>query len=112
MIYDPDKISLESLLKVFWECHDPTQGDRQGNDIGSQYRSVIYCESEQQLEAASKSLELFNKVLTAKGFPKITTEIAMSQPSFVAEEYHQQYLAKNPNGYCGIKGTGCVLPPL
>ena len=83
-----------------------------GNDIGSQYRSAIYCESHKQLEAASKSLELFNEVLTAKGFPKITTEIAMNQPSFVAEEYHQQYLAKNPNGYCGIKGTGCVLPPL
>ena len=112
VIYDPDKISLESLLKVFWECHDPTQGDRQGNDIGSQYRSVIYCESEQQFKEASKSLELFNKVLTAKGFSEITTEIAMDQPSFVAEEYHQQYLAKNPNGYCGIKGTGCVLPPL
>ena len=97
---------------MFWECHDPTQGDRQGNDIGSQYRSAIYCESQQQFEKASKSLELFNEVLTAKGFSKITTEIAMNQPSFIAEEYHQQYLAKNPNGYCGIKGTGCVLPPL
>ena len=112
VVFNPEVISLADLLKVFWECHDPTQGDRQGNDIGSQYRSAIYCESQQQLEAASKSLELFNEVLTAKGFPKITTEIAMNQPSFVAEEYHQQYLAKNPNGYCGIKGTGCVLPPL
>ena len=100
------------MLKVFWECHDPTQGNRQGNDIGSQYRSVIYCRSDQQLNAASESKVAFNNELKQSGFSEITTEIEINQACYPAEEYHQQYLAKNPNGYCGIKGTGCVLPPL
>ena len=100
------------MLKVFWECHDPTQGNRQGNDIGTQYRSVIYCRSDKQLNAASESKVLFNNELKQSGFSEITTEIEINQTCYPAEEYHQQYLAKNPNGYCGIKGTGCVLPPL
>jgi peptide-methionine (S)-S-oxide reductase len=112
VIYDSKKITTEELLKVFWECHDPTQGNRQGNDIGSQYRSVIYCRSDAQLKAASESKVTFNNELKQSGFSEITTEIEINQACYRAEEYHQQYLAKNPNGYCGIKGTGCVLPPL
>ena len=112
IIYDQKKISTEELLKIFWECHDPTQGNRQGNDFGSQYRSVIYCTDKKQLETAQKSKSLYEQTLFQSGFPKITTEINSNQPFFIAEEYHQQYLAKNPNGYCGIKGTGCALPPL
>ena len=112
VIYDSEEISTEQLLKVFWECHDPTQGNRQGNDIGTQYRSVIYCRSDKQLNAASESKVAFNNELKQSGFSEITTEIEINQACYPAEEYHQQYLAKNPNGYCGIKGTGCVLPPL
>ena len=112
VIYDSKKITTEGLLKVFWECHDPTQGNRQGNDIGIQYRSVIYCRSDKQLNAASQSKVAFNNELKQSGFSEITTEIEINQACYPAEEYHQQYLAKNPNGYCGIKGTGCVLPPL
>jgi peptide-methionine (S)-S-oxide reductase len=112
IIYDHNKISTKELLKIFWECHDPTQGDRQGNDVGTQYRSVIFCTDATQLKAAKESKTIFEQTLVKNGFPKITTEIELNQPFFAAEEYHQQYLAKNPNGYCGIKGTGCALPPL
>ncbi len=109
IIYEPNLISTEELLKMFWECHDPTQGDRQGNDIGEQYRSVIYCTTEDQLMIANATKSEFNRILANKGYSDITTEIKINQKSYPAEDYHQQYLAKNPNGYCGIKGTGCVL---
>ena len=112
VIYDSKEISTEQLLKVFWECHDPTQGNRQGNDIGTQYRSVIYCLNDKQLITARESKVKFNNELKQSGFSEITTEIDINQACYAAEEYHQQYLAKNPNGYCGIKGTGCMLPPL
>jgi peptide-methionine (S)-S-oxide reductase len=116
--YDPAKISYEQLLKVFWEAHDPTQGMRQGNDVGSQYRSAIYCYSAEQRAAVDASRERFQQALTAKGYGEITTEIRGGLPNdptpefFYAEEYHQQYLAKNPDGYCGLAGTGasCPLP--
>jgi len=112
VIYDDKIIATKDLLKIFWECHDPTQGMRQGNDIGEQYRSAIYCTNDEQLELTNISKELYEKVLIDRGHTTITTEISINQSSYPAEEYHQQYLAKNPNGYCGIKGTGCVLPPL
>ncbi len=107
--YDPSEITFDELLKVFWEAHDPTQGMRQGNDKGTQYRSAIYV-SEDDLEAAKTSLDHYQTLLSAKGFPEITTEIKTGQMFYFAEIYHQQYLAKNPNGYCGLKGTGvtCV----
>lgn len=105
--WDPQQTSLEQLLKVFWEAHDPTQGDRQGNDIGSQYRSAIYCTTEPQHAAALQSRNLFAKALQAQGFGPITTEILFPAPAFWrAEEHHQRYLEKNPNGYCGLRGTG------
>ena len=112
VIYSPEEISLKTILKNFWECHDPTQGMRQGNDIGEQYRSVIYCSNTEDLAIAEKTKKLFEEKLQERGFPQITTEIKIQTTSFPAEEYHQQYLAKNPNGYCGIKGTGCALPPI
>ena len=112
VIYDDKIIATRDILKIFWECHDPTQGMRQGNDIGDQYRSVIYCINDKQLELANKSKELFEKILINQGYEGITTEIDINQSSYPAEKYHQQYLAKNPDGYCGIKGTGCALPPL
>ena len=112
IIYDPKSIELNTLLKIFWECHDPTQGMRQGNDVGEQYKSAIHCSNEHQLELANRSREVYEKVLINRGHTKITTEIRIDQSSYPAEEYHQQYLAKNPGGYCGIKGTGCALPPL
>ena len=112
VIYNPEEISLEAILKNFWECHDPTQGMRQGNDIGEQYRSVIYCSNAEDLSISKKTKKLFEEKLKEKGFPQITTEIEIQTTSYPAEEYHQQYLAKNPNGYCGIKGTGCALPPI
>ncbi len=112
VIYDDKIITTQDILKIFWECHDPTQGMRQGNDIGDQYRSVIYCINDKQLELANKSKELFEKILINQGYEGITTEIDINQSSYPAEKYHQQYLAKNPDGYCGIKGTGCALPPL
>jgi len=105
--YDPLKIPLLNLLKIFWECHDPTQGMRQGNDVGSQYRSVCYCNNEDSLEKVKASMDQYQKALQEKGLGVITTEIKSNQPYFFAEEYHQQYLDKNPNGYCGIGGTGC-----
>ena len=110
VIYKPDEISLESLLKVFWECHDPTQGMRQGNDVGSQYRSVIFLNSELHKNESLSSLETYQNELELNGYGPITTEISMMKNYFLAEEYHQQYLAKNPNGYCGLGGTGCSFP--
>jgi peptide-methionine (S)-S-oxide reductase len=94
------------MLKIFWETHDPTQGMRQGNDVGTQYRSAIYVHSPEQHEAALASLEAYNKSLRDAGYGEITTEIAEAGPFYYAEDYHQQYLAKNPYGYCGIGGTG------
>jgi len=106
VIYDPQKISYEQLLKAFWESHDPTQGMRQGNDVGTQYRSAIYVTDAQQRSAAEASKRAYQAQLTAAGRGTVTTEIRDAQPFFYAEEYHQQYLAKNPNGYCGIGGCG------
>ena len=111
--YDPAKVGYESLLKLFWEGHDPTQGMRQGGDVGTQYRSVILYDGEDQREAAEASLAAYQQVLTAAGHGTITTELApadAAHPFFYAEDYHQQYLAKNPNGYCGLGGTGVSCP--
>lgn len=108
--FDPSQTSLAALLKVFWEGHDPTQGMRQGNDVGTQYRSAIYATSEAQLEAARASREAYQAELNAAGRGEITTEIAPLDTYYYAEEYHQQYLGKNPNGYCGLKGTGVACP--
>jgi peptide-methionine (S)-S-oxide reductase len=110
VVYDPKKISYEELLKVFWESHDPTQVMRQGNDIGTQYRSAIYWTTPAQRDAALASKAAYEKVLKAKGYGPIATEIAEAGPFYFAEAYHQQYLAKNPNGYCGIGGTGVSCP--
>ena len=104
--YYPDQIDFETLLKIFWESHDPTQGMRQGNDIGTQYRSGIYYQNEQQKNLAEASLKQYQKALDAAGKSKITTEIIPASELYYAEEYHQQYLAKNPNGYCGLGGCG------
>jgi peptide-methionine (S)-S-oxide reductase len=108
--YDPAKISYEALLKLFWESHDPTQGMRQGADVGTQYRSAIYWTTPGQAEAARRSAETFSAALKAKGLGAITTEIAQAGPFYFAEDYHQQYLAKNPGGYCGLGGTGVSCP--
>jgi peptide-methionine (S)-S-oxide reductase len=110
VVYDPKKVSYEQLLKVFWENHDPTQGMRQGNDTGTQYRSGIYYTSEAQKRAAEASRDVYQKALQAKGFDAITTEIIPAPPFYYAEDYHQQYLEKNPGGYCGIGGTGVTCP--
>jgi len=110
VVYDPARISFEALLKVFWEGHNPTQGMRQGNDVGTQYRSGIYVTSEEQKRAARTSKQAFDKMLTAKGFQPITTEILDAPEFYFAEDYHQQYLHKNPNGYCGLGGTGVSCP--
>jgi len=108
--FDPGKVTYEVLLKVFWEGHDPTQGMRQGNDIGTQYRSAIYTTTADQLAAATGSRDAYQPRLTTAGYGKITTEITPSGPFYYAEDYHQQYLAKNPLGYCGIGGTGVACP--
>ena len=110
VVYDPRQIRFEALLKVFWEAHDPTQGMRQGNDVGTQYRSAIYCSTPEQLAAAHASAEAFAAELSRAGFGPITTEIRAQVPFYYAEAYHQQYLAKNPGGYCGLRGTGVCLP--
>ena len=107
--YDPIVIDLNELLKTFWECHDPTQGMRQGNDIGTQYRSVIFCSNEDDIKKANDSKKKFQNVLSKNNYSDITTEISLIKNYYLAEEYHQQYLAKNPNGYCGLGGTGCTL---
>ncbi|QUS42175.1 peptide-methionine (S)-S-oxide reductase MsrA [Tardiphaga alba] len=110
VVFDPQKISYAQLLKTFWENHDPTQGMRQGNDVGTQYRSAIYTFSDEQMKAVQESKAAFQKALDAKGYGAITTEIAPAGPFYFAEDYHQQYLAKNPGGYCGLGGTGVSCP--
>ena len=110
VVFDPVQVSYETLLRVFWENHDPTQGMRQGNDIGTQYRSAVYATSAEQLDAALASKAVFQERLSAAGYGAITTEIAPAGAYYYAEPYHQQYLAKNPNGYCGIGGTGVTCP--
>ena len=106
VFFDPSDISYKELLKVFWESHNPTEGMRQGNDVGTQYRSAIYGDSEDQLIEAEDSLEFFQNSLTENKYPLITTEIKILERFYYAETYHQQYLGKNPNGYCGLEGTG------
>jgi peptide-methionine (S)-S-oxide reductase len=110
VVFDPKVTSYEAMLKVFWENHDPTQGMRQGNDVGTQYRSAVYTSSDEQRERAEASRALFQDRLTASGYGRITTEIAPAPPFYYAEDYHQQYLAQNPNGYCGLGGTGVSCP--
>ncbi len=110
VVYDPKLVSYEQLLKVFWESHDPTQGMRQGNDVGTQYRSAIYTYSDAQRKAADASKEMFSAELGKAGYGDITTEIADAPPFYYAEDYHQQYLHKNPHGYCGLGGTGVSCP--
>ncbi len=109
-VFDPSMISYDEILKLFWENHDPTQGMRQGNDVGTQYRSGIYCYSPEQFEAAERSRDMFQEVLTANRYGPITTEIIDAPEFYYAEDYHQQYLAKVPNGYCGLGGTGLSCP--
>ncbi|HPF59760.1 MAG TPA: peptide-methionine (S)-S-oxide reductase MsrA [Candidatus Competibacteraceae bacterium] len=110
VIFDPAAVSYERMLQIFWEGHDPTQGMRQGNDVGSQYRSAIYTFGEVQRSAAIASRDAYQQALTAAGHGKITTGIADASPFYYAEDYHQQYLAKNPSGYCGLGGTGVRCP--
>jgi peptide-methionine (S)-S-oxide reductase len=110
VVFDPAKVSYDELLRVFWEGHDPTQGMRQGNDVGTQYRSAVYTFSPAQQEAAELSRKAYQEVLTAAGHGEITTEVVEAGPFYYAEDYHQQYLAANPNGYCGLGGTGVSCP--
>jgi peptide-methionine (S)-S-oxide reductase len=110
VVFDPRTTSYDAMLKLFWENHDPTQGMRQGNDVGTQYRSAIYTFSPEQQRAAEASREVFQDQLTAAGFGRVTTEITTAPPFYYAEDYHQQYLAKNPGGYCGLGGTGVSCP--
>ncbi len=110
VVFDPIKVGFEPLLSVFWEGHDPTQGFRQGNDVGSQYRSAVYASTEAQLLSALKSRDRYETELLAAGHGEITTEIVLASSFYFAEDYHQQYLAKNPNGYCGLGGTGVACP--
>ncbi|WP_304186401.1 peptide-methionine (S)-S-oxide reductase MsrA [Phenylobacterium aquaticum] len=110
VVYDPAVVSYEALLKLFWENHDPTQGMRQGNDIGTQYRSGVYTYSPEQAAAAEASRDAYQAALKARGYGPITTEVAPAPEFYFAEDYHQQYLAKNPAGYCGIGGTGVTCP--
>jgi len=110
VVFDPKRLSYEELLKVFWEAHDPTQGMRQGNDAGTQYRSAIYTTSDEQQEAALRTRDAYQDGLKKARYGAITTEIAAAGPFYYAEEYHQQYLAKNPGGYCGLGGTGVICP--
>jgi peptide-methionine (S)-S-oxide reductase len=110
VVFDPAKLSYQQLLKTFWESHDPTQGMRQGNDVGTQYRSAIYFLTEEQRQAAEAAQEQYQKALTKAGLGEITTEILGAGPFYYAEEYHQQYLDKNKGGYCGVAGTGVSSP--
>jgi peptide-methionine (S)-S-oxide reductase len=110
VVFDPKKVSYDALLKAFWEGHDPTQGMRQGNDSGTQYRSAVYTYGEGQLKAAMDSKNAFEKALKEKGYGAITTEIRAAPEFYYAEDYHQQYLGKNPDGYCGLGGTGVSCP--
>lgn len=111
VVFDPAAVSFEALLKVFWESHDPTQGMRQGNDVGTQYRSALYTTTAAQLQRATLSKQAFQEGLSAAGFGTVTTEICPAPEFYYAENYHQQYLAKVPNGYCGLGGTGVCLAP-
>jgi len=110
VVYDPKAVTYETLLTVFWESHDPTQGMRQGNDVGTQYRSAIYWYDDAQRRAAEASRERYQQAIAARGWGPITTEIAPAPEFYWAEDYHQQYLAKNPGGYCGLGGTGVACP--
>jgi peptide-methionine (S)-S-oxide reductase len=110
IVFDPARISYDQLLKVFWENHDPTEGMRQGNDVGTQYRSAIYACSDEQVRLAEATKRAYAEALDGRGMGPVTTEIAPAGPFYFAEGYHQQYLAKNPAGYCGIGGTGVVCP--
>ena len=110
VVFDPAQVSYEQLLRVFWESHDPTQGMRQGNDVGTQYRSAIYTHSPAQAETAKASMARYQAALTAAGHGSITTELRDTPPFYYAEDYHQQYLVKNPGGYCGLGGTGVACP--
>jgi len=110
LVYDPTQITTVELLRIFWEGHDPTQGMRQGNDVGTQYRSAIYATTGAQLQAAQQSRVVYDAALKQAGRNPITTEIAMAGPYYFAEQYHQQYLARNPDGYCGLGGTGVSCP--
>jgi peptide-methionine (S)-S-oxide reductase len=110
VVFDPAKTSLDEMLRLFWENHDPTQGMRQGNDMGTQYRSAIYYDGDEERRAAETSSEVYSERLRAAGHPEITTEIAQAGPFYYAEDYHQQYLHKNPWGYCGLGGTGVSCP--
>jgi peptide-methionine (S)-S-oxide reductase len=110
VVFDPNIVTYQGLLRIFWESHDPTQGMRQGNDVGTQYRSAVYVFDQEQRAAAEASREAYQKVLSEAGYGPITTEITDAKPFYYAEGYHQQYLAKNPNGYCGLGGTGVSCP--
>jgi len=110
VVFDPARVSYRDLLTVFWEAHDPTQGMRQGNDVGTQYRSAVFVNSDTQREAAEASEKAYQSPVTAAGYGPITTEISTASPFYFAEDYHQQYLDKNPNGYCGLGGTGVACP--
>ncbi len=110
VVFDPRKVSYSDLVKVFWESHDPTQGMRQGNDVGTQYRSAIYYYDDEQREIAERSREAYQQQLSAAGYGAITTEITHAPEFYYAEDYHQQYLSKNPGGYCGLGGTGVSCP--
>ena len=110
VVFDPAAASYEDMLRLFWQNHDPTQGMRQGNDVGTQYRSAIYCAGEEQRAAAERSRAVYGRSLAEAGYGEITTEIAVRDDFFYAEPYHQQYLAKHPNGYCGLGGTGVACP--
>ena len=110
VVFDPAVLPLDGVLRLFWENHDPTQGPRQGNDVGTQYRSAVYWANDAQRAAAEASREMFRAELARAGYGEITTEIAAAGPFYYAEDYHQQYLAKNPNGYCGLGGTGVSCP--
>ena len=110
VVFDPAQVSFDALLKAFWESHDPTQGMRQGNDVGTQYRSAVYCSTQAQFDAATASRDAYQQRLVEAGLGEITTEIVNAPVFYYAEEYHQQYLAKNPGGYCGLGGTGLSCP--
>jgi peptide-methionine (S)-S-oxide reductase len=110
VVFDPQQTSYEQILRLFWEGHDPTQGMRQGNDVGTQYRSALYWADESQRAAAEASRDAFRAELAHAGYGEITTELAPAGPFYYAEPYHQQYLSKNPNGYCGLGGTGVACP--
>ncbi|MFL5372552.1 MAG: peptide-methionine (S)-S-oxide reductase MsrA, partial [Myxococcales bacterium] len=110
VVFDPAQTSLEEMLRIFWENHDPTQGMRQGNDVGTQYRSTIYTSTPEQRRAAEASRDAYQVMLEKAGYGRISTEVREEPPFYYAEDYHQQYLAKNPGGYCGLEGTGVSCP--